>query len=285
MLSSISTFIVHHYTLIIVMISTALIGCASGVIGTFAVLQRKSLLGDALAHATLPGIVIVFLATYTTHVSFLLIGGAISSIIGMLCMTLLNRYTKLKLDAILGIILSVFFGCGLIGISEMQKRPIAEQGMLNKFIFGNASTLLYHDLVTIVLVTTLVLSLVYIFWKECVLYTFDTSCMYTLGYRPAFIQTLLTTLLLLTICIGLQTVGIILMSSMLIAPAAAARQWTHSLSNMTLLAALIGSLSAIIGSLMSSWYDHVPTGPMIVIILTLCAAVSCCRTRRTITYE
>lgn len=267
-------FFTNHYTTCIVILGTCLVGITAGALGAFALLRKQSLLGDAISHAALPGIALAFLATYSKNPLVLLCGGSLAGALGTLLTMLITRTTRLKIDTALGIILSVFFGFGLVLMTHIQKRPIADQAILNKFIFGNASTLLVQDIYVIAGISFLVLTCLIFFWKQFTIVSFDESFAHTLGFSVLLIDSLLTALLILTICAGLQTIGVILMSSMLIAPAAAARQWTQRLRSMVLLAALLGSTAALSGSLLSSAIDHMPTGPTIVLMLSLFVGIS-----------
>ena len=253
------------YTLLLVLQGAALLGITSGVLGSFALLRQQSLLGDAISHAALPGIVMMFLCTHSKNSWMLLCGGAISGAIGVVTMHYLCRYTTLKKDAILGIILSVFFGLGLVLMTVAQKIPVANQAVFNKFLFGSVATLLSEDIMVITVITLLIFSLLILCWKECTMYVFDPVLTHSLGFTPVTIEILLTVLLVLEIIIGLQTVGVVLMSTMLIAPAAAARQWTARLQYMVLLAGFFGGCAAIVGVYVSSVVDHLPTGPAIVV--------------------
>ncbi|HZW61568.1 MAG TPA: iron chelate uptake ABC transporter family permease subunit [Candidatus Babeliales bacterium] len=261
-------FIRLYYTSCLVMLGTCMLGIFSACVGTFVLLRRQSLLCDALSHAALPGIACIFLLTYSKNPAVLVAGGAISGTISILLIKGITARTPLATDTILGIMLAVFFGCGLVIMTEIQKKPISEQAMLNKFIFGNASTLLPADIALIALIGFLVISCIILCWKEFQLITFDAPFARTLGYPVYLFDIVFTLLLILTISIGLQTVGVILMSSMLIAPAAAARQWTQQFKQLIILAGAIGACASMSGTFLSSYLHHVPTGPMIVIVLS-----------------
>jgi manganese/zinc/iron transport system permease protein len=203
-----------------------------------------------------------------------LCGGAIAGIIGVMCMNYMVAQTTLKKDAILGIILSVFFGFGLVLMTVAQKIPSSNQALLNKFLFGNVATLLEHDISAIALISCFIAVALLVCWKEITVYVFDPIFTQLIGYTPRRIELVLTILLVLAIVMGLQTVGVVLMSTMLIAPAAAARQWTERLLPMVLLAGFFGGCSAAIGVYVSCMLDHVPTGPAIVIAASCIVAIS-----------
>lgn len=263
-----------HYPLILACISTILLGITSGILGVFALLRKQSLLGDTISHAALPGIALTFLLTHSRNPLILLLGGSLSGCIGTLLMLCITRYTQLKKDTVLGIILSVFFGCGLVLMTIIQTYAIPHQAILNKFLFGNVSTLVYQDVISMSIISALILISLALLWKEFTLLTFDYGYAYSCGYRTAILETIFTLLLVLSIAIGLQTVGVVLMSAMLIAPAAAAFQWTRSLHTMVILAALYGASAGVFGSIISSYYTHMPTGPVIVVILSIFVLIS-----------
>ncbi len=254
------------YTLLLVLQGAALLGITAGALGSFALLRQQSLLGDAISHAALPGIVLMFLCTHSKNPWVLLCGGALAGIVGVVSMHYICTRTTLKKDAVLGIILSVFFGFGLVLMTVAQKIPTSNQAVLNKFLFGNVSTLLEQDISAIALISCLIMIVLRLCWKECAMYVFDPIFAQSLGFKAMVIEAIITVLLILAIVIGLQTVGVILMSTMLIAPAAAARQWTAKLGNMTALAGFFGACAAIVGVYASSIVDHLPTGPAIVVV-------------------
>ena len=265
---------VWDYTLLIVGFGTALLGAVSGSLGSFAVLRKQSLLGDTIAHASLPGICLLFLMTQTQSTFSLLIGGIVAGWIGtLLVITIINK-TRLKEDAALGIILSVFFGFGMVLMTIIQRLPQVNQVGLDHFLFGNASTLLQEDLINMIGFGSLALFLLILFWKEFKLLSFDPDYLISIGYPKKRIEILLTSLIVIGIIIGLQTVGVILMSAMIISPAAAARQWTNSLEKMVALAAFFGMISGVSGALISSSVNNLPTGPTIVCIMGIFVIIS-----------
>lgn len=258
-----------NYTLLLVLQTAVLMGITSGILGCFVLLRQQSLLGDAVSHAALPGIIVMFLCTHTKNYWILLAGGMITGVLGVVCMHYLMMYTKLKKDSILGVILSVFFGLGLILMTIAQKVSVAHQALLNKFLFGNSAIVLMDDMYLITFISGGIITTLMIIWKECILYTFDPIFTHLMGFNVKIIEAVLTLLLVVTITIGLQTVGVILMSTMLIAPAAAARQWVHKILHMIVLAGFFGGSAAAVGVYASSCMDHLPTGPAIVIAASM----------------
>lgn len=266
--------ILTDHTLQIVSLGSALLGIISGVLGSFAVIRKQSLLGDAVSHAALPGIALAFLFTNAKKTEVLLLGALISGVIATFIILSIVRNSRIKFDSSLALILSVFFGGGLVLLTYIQKIPNANQAGLDKFIFGQASTLLERDVKIMAIMAVLLISLVIVFWKEFKLASFDADFAESLGFSVKKINILLSFMIVAAIIVGLQTVGVILMSAMLIAPAAAARQWTDKFSVMVILSAIFGALSGIIGTFISSVVDKLPTGPMIVIVVSIIVFIS-----------
>lgn len=257
------------YTLRTVALGAAVLGLVSGALGSFAMLRRQSLLGDAMSHAALPGVVLAFMLTGQKNPVVLMLGAGAAGIAGILLMIGITRYTRIKEDSALGIILSVFFGLGLLLLTWLQRNPDARQAGLTTFLFGQAATLLARDVIVMALFGGSALLLLLLFWKEFKLLSFDRDYGASLGYPMQGIEILLTALLVVAIVIGLQAVGVVLMSAMVVAPAAAARQWTNRLGWMVVLAALYGALAGVAGTLVSSLGSGLSTGPVIV----LCASI------------
>ncbi len=266
--------LVFDYTLRSVALGSALLGFVSGALGTYAMLRRQSLLGDAISHAALPGIALAFLLTGSKAPIVLLLGAAVAGWIGTLKMITIVRTTRIKEDAALGLVLSVFFGFGLVLLTWIQRMPTASKAGLDKFLFGQAATLMTHDIVTMAALGVPVLLLTALFYKELKLLSFDPDYGRSLGYPMRGLDILLTSMLVIAIVIGLQTVGVVLMSAMVVAPAAAARQWTDRLGVMVLLSALFGAVSGVSGALISASSANLPTGPVIVVCISVVVVVS-----------
>ncbi len=266
--------ILFDYTLRTVTLGAAALGAVSGCLGVYAVLRRQSLLGDAISHAALPGIVLAFMITGSKATLILVLGAAMAGWLGTLLVMVVVRATRIPEDSALGIILSVFFGAGLVLLTFVQRRPDAAQAGLETFLFGQAATLVGRDVSVIVGLGAIAILVVLLFWKEFKVLSFDPEFGSSLGLPMHRIDVLLTTVLVLAIVIGLQTVGVVLMSAMVVAPAAAARQWTDSLSVMVLLSSLFGALAGASGAVISSLTVGLPTGPTIVLSITLLVVIS-----------
>ena len=258
----------------IVAVGAALLGTVSGALGTYAVLRRQSLLGDAISHAALPGIAIAFLLTGSKAPLILVLGAAVAGWLGTLLIMSVVKLTRIKYDSVLGIVLSTFFGFGLVLHTLIQRTGNANQAGLDTFLFGQAATILERDVLTIGILGGIAIIVTLVFWKELKMLVFDEGFAASLGFSTRALDILLTSLLVIAIVIGLQAVGAVLMSAMLVAPAVAARQWTNRFSVMTLLAGGFGALAGVSGTIISSSAARIPTGPTIVLCATVVVGFS-----------
>ena len=266
--------ILQSYTTQMVLLGTALLGLASGIAGTFAVLRKESLIGDGLSHAALPGVVIAFLLTGIKDIEVLITGAALSSITAAWLITITVENSKIKFDGALATILPAFFGLGMVLLTYVQSLNNAGQAGLSKFIFGQAATILARDVYITSAAALIIIVLTALFWKELKLISFDVEYAKTLQIPVTFTLILYRALLIMTIIIGIQSVGAILISSLLIAPAVGARQWTNKLGTMCILAGFFGMVSAIGGTIWSTTIQKLPTGPAIIVILSVIVLLS-----------
>lgn len=262
------------YTFRVVSIGSILLGVISGVLGSFAVLRKQSLLGDAVSHAALPGVILAFLIIEVKNIKILLLGGFTTGILATFCIIIIVKNSKIKFDSALAMVLSVFFGLGMVLLTYLQKIPNANQAGIEQFIYGQASSILIGDIKVISFCGIFLLLILAILWKEFELLAFDPEFAHSIGLNINILNVLLTLLIVITIILGLQTVGVVLMSAMLIAPAVGARQWTNNLLSMVVLSAVFGGVSGVTGTIISSLVRGIPTGPVIVVIATIITIVS-----------
>jgi len=257
-----------------VLIGATLLGALGGLLGSFALLRRQSLLGDALAHAALPGVCLAYLLTGAKTPLPLFAGALAAGLLGSLLILAIVRWSRVKEDSAIGIILSVFFGVGIVLLTHIQRLPSGNQSGLDKYLFGQAATLVVQDLQVMAVLGTVVLAAVLVFFKEFKLISFDPGFAASLGVPVRRLEVLLTLLLVVVVVVGLQTVGVVLIVATLITPAAAARQWTDRLGTMVALSAGIGALAGVAGSLASATVPRLPTGPVIVLVSSTVLIVS-----------
>lgn len=263
----------YDYTLQTVALGGVLLGILSGVVGCFAVLRQQSLIGDALSHAALPGVGVAFLLA-GRDAGALLIGAGVAAWLGVAFINALTKTTRLKSDAAMGIVLAAWFGAGIALLTYIQSSPDASQAGLSRFIFGQAAAMVRADVALIAAVGAVVLAIIALMWKEFKLIAFDAPFAGALGVRVNVVGAVLATITVVTIVLGLQLAGVVLMVGLLVAPGIAARQWTHKLNQMVILAAVFGAFGGGVGAVLSAVQARLPTGPMIIVVLSLLVFVS-----------
>lgn len=263
-----------EYTFQIVALGAALLGITSGILGSFVVLRKESLLGDGVSHAALPGVVLAFLLLRTKQTEVLLLGAIVAGLLAVGCIRLIVNYTNIRFDGALALVLSVFFGLGMVLLTYTQKLAGANQAGLKQYIFGQASTILARDVYIMAVGLIIICFFIFLFWKELMLATFDPDFAMHSGFSLRVLESVFTVLMVMAIVMGIQMVGVILMSSMLVAPGVAARQWTDRLSIMVCLATIFGAVAGIFGTLLSSLIEKLPTGAVIVLTLSAIVLIS-----------
>jgi manganese/zinc/iron transport system permease protein len=257
-----------------VLFGCALLGISSGALGTFTFLRRRSLIGDALAHAALPGVAAAFLLGSGRSLPLLLLGAFVAALLGALSIHGITRYSRIREDAALALVLSVFFGFGIVLLTVIQRTAQSSQSGLDKFMFGQAASLVGSDVRLMAASAAVTCVLVGLLFKELKLLCFDPGFGRGIGFRMDLVDSALMLLVVLVVIIGLQAVGVVLMAALLITPAAAARFWTDRLGVMTGLSAGFGALSGVLGTWGSLIAPRVPTGPLIVLAATGLFAIS-----------
>ncbi|TDL34788.1 metal ABC transporter permease [Jeotgalibacillus sp. S-D1] len=252
-----------------VLTSAVLLGMAAGMVGTMANLRKQGLMSDAISHAALPGVILAFLISGEKQLPVLITGAAISGLIAAFFIQSIKRTTRIKEDAAMGIILSVFFGGGIMLLSIANRVGGGSQSGLDRFIFGQAASMVRMDAYIMGALAVVVMLLIFVSFKEWKVVLFDPRHAKMMGIPVRLYSSLYTLLLVLVIVIGIQAVGVILMAAMLIIPAISSRYWTHSLFTVFVLSAVFGGVSGGIGTLISSSGSNLPTGPFIVVTSSL----------------
>lgn len=254
-----------------VVLGTLLLSSSVATIGSFAMLKNKALVGDAVAHAALPGICLAFMLTGTKHPVYLTTGAFITGWLAMILIDQVTHRSKIKEDAAIALVLSSTFGLGILLLTLIQHTGNAAQVGLSNFLFGKAAALVSDDLKTLGILSIVLITTVILFFKELKLVAFDKAFAQTIGMPVQSLELLFTSLMVLAIVVGIRTVGILLMASMLITPPAAARFWTHRLTRMIFLAAILGIVAGLVGSFVSYVAPAMPTGPWVVMAISLMA--------------
>lgn len=257
-----------------VVLGTVLLNIAAAVVGTFAYLQKKSLVGDAVSHAILPGVCLSFILVPIKSLYLLIPSAFISGWIALYCVDHIIHHSKLKQDTAISFVLSFFFSLGIVGLSFIQKMSNGNQSGIDQFLFGKAASIVSSDIKIYGLATLFILLVVVYFFKTFTLISFDSNYAQSIGIPIKKHQFVLTSLMVLSVVIGIQAVGIVLMSAMLITPAAAARFWTHHIKPMIWIAVGFNIAASGIGAYISYRFEGMPTGPWIVICLSILALFS-----------
>ncbi len=250
-----------------VIMGIAIIGAVSGVVGTFSFLRKKTLIADAISHSVLPGICLGFMFAGTKDPIVLLTGALVIGWISVWLIDYLSSTTKLSADTAIALVSTLFFAIGSVLLSVISKSQNAEQTGLKNFLFGKAATMTTFDIQVFTVVSIAIFVVVILFFKPFQLVCFNHEFAKSIGVKVKRMEFLLSTLTVMTVAIGIQAVGVVLMSALLIAPAASARYWTNRLPIMIFLAALFGTFSSVIGVMLSTMKNNMPTGPWIVFSL------------------
>ncbi len=249
-----------------VLFSTLLLGIAAGLVGCLAYWKKQSLMSDALSHAALPGVVTAFLIFQVKDLHVLIIGAAISALVGALCISFIKSNTRITEDTAMGMILAVFFGGGIVLLTLVNQSSEGNQAGLNNFIFGQAASMVSSDVMTMSILAVAVILIVIIGFKEWKLFLFDPNFAKGLSLSIKGMNFIYLMLLVLTVVVGIQAVGVILMSALIIIPPVSARYWTNSFKTMMWLSGIFGGISGAVGTTISAMGKSLPTGPFIVVI-------------------
>ncbi|WP_456278872.1 metal ABC transporter permease [Bacillus sp. AK128] len=248
-----------------VLVSTLLLGVASGVVGCLAYWKKQSLMSDALSHAALPGVIIAFMLFQVKDLFVLIVGASLSALLGAFFIMAIKSTTRITEDTAMGMILAVFFGGGIILLTLVNRNGGGNQAGLDDFIFGQAAAMVRSDVLLMSALASVVILIIIIGFKEWKLFLFDPNFAKGLNLPLKTMNVLYMIILVLTIVVGIQAVGVILMSALLIIPPVSARYWTHSFKMMMCLSGIFGGVAGAIGTTISGLGSGWPTGPFIVV--------------------
>lgn len=258
------------YNATLVTVGAILLGVASGLTGTFLFLRKRSLVSDAIAHATLPGVGLAFIAMSLLGMDArwlpgLLLGSALSAFLGLLVVQWLTTQTRLSEDAAIGAVLSVFFAFGIVLLTVIQTLPNGGQAGLESFLLGSTAGMLFADAVLIAVGGGLVVALVFVLRRPMSLLSFDPDYATARGMPSNRIDLTMMALVLGVTVVGLKVVGLIMIVALLIIPAATARLWSDRADRVVIAAGAVGGAAAWIGAALSASAPDLPTGPLIVL--------------------
>jgi manganese/zinc/iron transport system permease protein len=263
--------LLRDYNTRVVLAGTFVLGVSAGVVGVLLLLRKRALLGDVVSHAALPGIGIAFIVMNSISgngksLPVLLLGAALGGVAGVLCTSAIRRWTRIKDDAALAVVLSVFFGVGVALMSAIQKMRGGHQAGLGHFIYGKAASMMADDVLLIAGTAAVALLICVFLSKEFAAVAFDERFAAAEGWSIFGLDLLLMTLIVVVTVVGLQSVGLLLVVALLIVPPAAARFWTERLWKMLWIAGTLGGVSAVLGVAISALFPRVPTGAVIVLV-------------------
>lgn len=258
------------YNTTLVVLGTTLLGIAAGIVGSFTLLRKRSLLSDALSHATLPGVGGAFIAasllgTQGRSIPVLLLGAAVSAALGVVCVQVISRWRRVGEEAAIGIVLSVFFGVGVVLLSVIQSMSAGNQGGLKSFIYGQTAAMSSSDAWLMGGIALVAAGCGVLLLKEFTVVCFDEDFAASSGWPVSLVDLIGMTLVLIVTVAGLQAVGLLMIVAMLIIPAAAARFWTERAGRLVIIAAVIGGLSGLLGASISAVLPRKPAGAVIVL--------------------
>ncbi len=263
------TFTLRDYNTRVVLAGTTLLGIASGLLGVYLLLRKRALLGDAISHATLPGVALAYLWTaligQDKSLSVLLIGAAISGSLGGISVLMLRHFARIREDAALGIVLSVFFGAGAALVSVLQQFPRGKISGLESFIYGKVVAITGSDVSLAAVVLLVVVAAIAAFGKELKILCFDIELARSQGWPVGLLDCLLISMVVAVTIVGLKAIGLIMVIALLVIPAASARFWTHDLTRMLFVSGALGGVSCAVGALASAAFADYPSGATIVL--------------------
>jgi manganese/zinc/iron transport system permease protein len=250
------------------------LGAAAGMVGSVAYFKRQNLMSDALSHAALPGVVLAFIVLGEKQLLFLMLGAAISALLGAFFIQMITSATRISQDTAMGMILSVFYGLGIMLLTLANRMSTGNQSGLDSFIYGQAAAMVRTDMYTMIVLAVAVIAVLFFLFKEWKVYLFDVAFAKGIGMSIKGMDLLYLIILVTTIVVGIQAVGVILIAALMIIPAVSARYWTKTFSNMLILAAVFGGLSGAIGTWITAIWSGLPTGPFIVLVAAAIFTVS-----------
>jgi len=260
------------YNAALVSIGAALLGLAAGAVGSFITLRRRALASDAMAHATLPGIGLAFLAMAILggdgrNLAGLLVGAGLSALLGLFLLQRLTIRTRLPEDAATGAVLSTFYGAGIVILTVIQNLALGRPAGLEGFLLGSTAGMLFSDALLIAGGGAVVLLILVLLRRPLAMTAFDPDHARQMGVNTAAADAALLLLTLACVLLGLRVVGLILIVALLITPALTARLWSDRIGVVALLGGGIGAVAGHLGASLSLALPDLPTGPSIVLLI------------------
>src|SRR5690606_25859316 len=259
---------------VLVVVGISLLSVSAAMVGTFTFLDKKALIGDAISHAVLPGVCLAFMLAGSKNPYWIVVGAFATGALATYAISWVSQQTKLKEDTIIASVLSVFFGIGIVLMTKLQQTGNAALSGLDHFLFGNAISIIGEDILVYATLALATILAILIFYKEFQLLIFNRDFATVIGLPVKRLEFLFNSLMVLAVVTGIQAIGVVLMAAFLITPAAAAKFWTDRLGAMLFIAVVIALFSGISGAYISFVLPNMPTGPWVVVVLSLLAFLS-----------
>ena len=265
-----------------VLVGTTLLGIASAVVGSLAVLRKRSLIGDAVAHAALPGICLAYFLVGERQFGAFMIGALVMGLLSAVFVSFVKSATRIKEDAAIAMVIGGFFGLGIVLSRLIQNRPEGNRAGLDSFIFGKAASMVQSDAALITAVAASVIAVVALLYKEFKALCFDREFARSQGWPATALDLVLMGLVCVCTVVGLPAVGVVLVVALLVIPSVAARFWTDRLGAMLLVSAVIGGAAGLLGTVLSATVPAPAgalsrgwsTGPLIVLVASMIFVIS-----------
>lgn len=259
------------YNTALVTLGSAILGASAGAVGAFVLLRKRSLVSDAISHATLPGLVLAFIVMASVWgdgrwMPGLLLGATASAALGLLAVEWMARRTRLSEDAAIGAVLSAFFGLGIVLLTVVQSLDTGGQAGLSGFLVGSTASMLRSEAETIAVAAAVIGLVTFVLRRPFTLVAFDRSYAAARGVDVRATDLALMALTLTITVVGLRVAGLVLIVALTIIPPVAARFWTDRPDRMVAISALVGALSAYVGTVLSALDANMPTGALIVLV-------------------
>src|SRR5690554_564804 len=256
---------------VFVVVGISFLSISAAMVGTFTFLDKKALIGDAISHAVLPGVCLAFMAAGNKNPYWIVAGAFATGALATYTISWISQKTKLKEDTVIAAVLSLYFGIGIVFMTKLQQTGNAALSGLDHFLFGNAISIVGDDVWVYGTLALLTIFAILSFYKEFQLLVFNKDFAKALGLPVKRLEFFFNSLMVLAVVTGIQAIGVVLMAALLITPAAAARFWTDRLGMMLVIAVLIALFSGIAGAYISFTLPNMPTGPWVVVVLSLVA--------------
>lgn len=267
------------YSFRVMTFGAVLVGFFAGALGSLLYVRRRSLISDVIGHSSIAGIVGAFviaslLGADGNSILILTIGATVSGLLAVTTTNLISDNSKVGVEAAMAISLAIYYGGGMVALRLLSFSSFSGRSGIAQYLFGNAATMRLVDVFTVAILGLLAVAIVMLFWKEIALFSFDAPGAVTAGFSGKVLNSIITVCTTVGIVIGVKSVGVVLMVAFAIIPAASARQWTDDLRVLFAVSGFIGALGGALGSYLAVSIGKVPTGPVIVVILSIVLLIS-----------